>query len=95
MGSRSDEEWVKARFAENLIRSRQNAGLSQEATARRSAVNRTQVSLYERAKRIPQLDTVVKLAGGLGVKPEELLRGMEWRPARRREGKFHVPAGDE
>ena len=61
------------RFAANLRRERQRAGLSQEGLARASHLHRTEISLLERAEREPRLSTIVRLAGGLGVPPAALL----------------------
>jgi transcriptional regulator with XRE-family HTH domain len=74
----SDE--VAARFADNLVRCRKRAGLSQEELGYRSSIHRTQVGNLERGKRMPRIETLVKLAGSLGVPPEELIRGIEWEP---------------
>ena len=71
----------KKRFAENLARCRDRAGISQEALAGRASVHRTDVGLFEGGKRIPRIDTLIKVAGGLGVPPSELLEGIEWKPA--------------
>ncbi|HEX5376583.1 MAG TPA: helix-turn-helix transcriptional regulator [Solirubrobacterales bacterium] len=69
---------IAARFAENLVVLRGRAGLSQGKTAERSGLHITEVSLLERGLRLPRLDTIVKLAGGLGVEPCVLLVGMKW-----------------
>jgi DNA-binding XRE family transcriptional regulator len=78
------------RFAANLIRCRKEAGLSQEELARRAALNRTQISLLENSQRTPRIDTVVKVAGALGVDPAALLRGMRWTPSETRPGAFDL-----
>ncbi len=71
---------VAARFADNLVRCRKRAGLSQEELGYRSSIHRTQVGNLERGKRMPRIETLVKLAGSLGVPPEELISGIEWEP---------------
>lgn len=71
---------VTARFATNLRRLRDEADLTQEELAFRSAIHRTQVSLLERGHRLPRLETLVKLAGGLGATPNDLLDGIDWEP---------------
>jgi len=68
------------RFASNLVRCRERAGFSQEALADRASIHRTEVGLFEGGKRTPRIDTLVKVAGGLGVPPGELLEGIEWKP---------------
>jgi transcriptional regulator with XRE-family HTH domain len=60
-----------------LRRIRLKAGLSQEELARRAGVHRTYVGGVERGERNPTVVTLRKLADGLGVKPEEILREAE------------------
>lgn len=69
---------IAVRFAENLLALRGRSGLSQGGTAERSGLHITEVGLLERGLRLPRLDTIVKLAGALGVEPCVLLVGMEW-----------------
>lgn len=73
---------LSRRFAENLVELRGQVGLSQEETARRADLHRTQISMLERADRLPRLDTIVKVAGAVEADPCELLTGMAWRPPR-------------
>jgi len=70
---------LKRRFGDNLILLRDRVDLSQEQTAVRSGLHKTQVGLLERGLRLPRLDTIVKLAGALEVAPCDLLDGMAWR----------------
>ncbi len=65
------------RFARNLAAQRHRARLSQEALGFRSGLHRTEVSLLERGGREPRLSTIVRLARGLGVRPAELLEGID------------------
>jgi transcriptional regulator with XRE-family HTH domain len=66
------------RFAVNLRRARQAAGISQEELAERCELHRTEVSLLERGGREPRLGTLVKLATALGSTPEALCAGIRW-----------------
>jgi transcriptional regulator with XRE-family HTH domain len=70
---------VADRFAENLRRCRRRSGLSQEKLGYRASLHGTEIGLLERGARIPQLDTILKVAGGLSVAPCELIEGMTWR----------------
>jgi transcriptional regulator with XRE-family HTH domain len=79
---------VRQRFAENLLRYRKQAGLSQEEAAFRASIHRTEWGVLERAARCPRIDTLVKLAGALGVAPGDLLEGIVWRPGEARPGGF-------
>ncbi len=68
---------AREQFAENLRRARDRAGLSQEALADACELHRTEISLLERSKRSPRLETIVTLAQGLGLADAcELVRGI-------------------
>jgi transcriptional regulator with XRE-family HTH domain len=56
---------VHARFAANLRMHRTRLGLSQEALAELCDLHRTEISLLERCKRSPRLETLVSLTHGL------------------------------
>ncbi len=75
-----DSNGFGERFGENLRRARRDAGLSQEETAVRASLHRTEIGLLERGERTPRLDTAVKLARATGVRVEELLVGIDWEP---------------
>ncbi len=68
---------VREQFATNLRQCRERAGLSQEALADLCDLHRTEISLLERRKRSPRLETIVILARGLQLaSPAELLEGI-------------------
>ncbi|HST56122.1 MAG TPA: helix-turn-helix transcriptional regulator [Solirubrobacteraceae bacterium] len=70
-------EPVRTQFALNLRHHRAQAGLSQEALAEACNLHRTEISLLERCKRSPRLETLVILARGLELaSPGELLEGI-------------------
>ena len=70
-------EDARPQFAANLRRHRNRAGLSQEALADRCDLHRTEISLLERCKRSPRLETIVILSRGLQLaSPAELLDGI-------------------
>ena len=79
---------VAARFGDNLVRCRKQAGLSQDEMSIRASVHRTEISQLERGLRIPRIDTLAKLCGSLEVDPAELLQGINWTPGDRRHGHF-------
>ena len=81
---------LSERFARNLVAQREKAGMSQEELAFRANLHRTQISLNETGKRRPRLDTLVKLAGALGISPEDLLEGISWDPNAMTSGNFKV-----
>ena len=69
------------RFGDNLRRARRRADLSQEQLGICASLHRTEVGLLERGARVPRIDTLIKLARGLGIDPEGLLEGIAWTPA--------------
>ena len=70
-------EPVRKQFAINLRHHRERVGLSQEALADICGLHRTEISLLERCKRAPRLETIVILARGLKLaSPGELLEGI-------------------
>jgi transcriptional regulator with XRE-family HTH domain len=95
MGEATDLFPVSERFAANLRRFRQAAGISQEELAFAADIHRTQVSFIEGGHRMPRLDTLVKLAGALGVTPNDLVDGVTWEPSVHRPGGFRVGSPDD
>ena len=68
---------AREQFAANLRQARDSAGLSQEALADACDLHRTEISLLERCKRSPRLETLVILARGLELSsPGDLLKGI-------------------
>jgi transcriptional regulator with XRE-family HTH domain len=63
-------------FAANLRRQRMAKGLSQEQLAERSGLHPTEISRLERATREPRLGTIARVARGLGVGAERLVKGI-------------------
>ena len=71
-------DFLRQHLGNNLSIARNAVGISQEELAQRSSLHRTIVGEVERGARVPQLDTFLKLAAGLGLSPQELLAGIEW-----------------
>lgn len=59
----------------NLREIRKQKGMTQEALAAFSGVNRVSIAKYETGKTTPSLQTAEKLAAALGVTVDELLKG--------------------
>jgi transcriptional regulator with XRE-family HTH domain len=74
------EMTLSERFGDNLLRIRQARRLSQEHLAERAGVHRTQITLIEKGRRQPGIETVVRLAGALEVSTESLFDGIRWDP---------------
>jgi transcriptional regulator with XRE-family HTH domain len=72
---------------------RRRQGLSLEKVAARAALHRTEVGLLERSRRTCRIDTLIQLAGAMGVAPGDLLDGIDWIPAPEPRGTFAVRRG--
>jgi transcriptional regulator with XRE-family HTH domain len=62
---------------------RDKKGISQEELAHRAGLSRTGMGFVETGKRWPRLDTLMKVAQGLNVTVDELLKGLH-KTAKRR-----------
>jgi transcriptional regulator with XRE-family HTH domain len=67
-------ETVLRQLGENAKRHRGKTGLSQEALASRSDLDRTLISAIENGKKLVRIDTLVKLARGLAIPLDVLLK---------------------
>jgi transcriptional regulator with XRE-family HTH domain len=85
---------VAERFGANLVRARKRAGISQEELGFRASLHRTEIGQLERGVRLARIDTLVKLAGSLGINPGDLLEGLSWEPGGTRLGSFRLSRGD-
>jgi transcriptional regulator with XRE-family HTH domain len=72
---------VAEHFAQNLAYYLKKAGLTQEDLAARSEIHRTQAGKLVNGEQVPRLDTVVRLAGALGVSVADLTEGIAFQPA--------------
>ncbi len=73
-------ENVAKAFGEKLLVARKEADLTQEELGYRSTVHRTEISQLELGHHVPRLDTVIKIAGALGIEPSELISDVRWTP---------------
>jgi transcriptional regulator with XRE-family HTH domain len=85
---RSEE--VATKFGRNLWRCRRRAALSQEELGARAGLHRTEIGMLEHGTRLARVDTLMKLAGSLGISPAELLEGIHWTPGISSEGGFSI-----
>jgi transcriptional regulator with XRE-family HTH domain len=86
---------VAVQFGNNLRYCRRRAGLSQEALGYAASLHRTEIGLLERGARVPRIDTLAKLAGGLSIPPVELLTDIEWSPGSVTRGGFTLSPAPE
>jgi transcriptional regulator with XRE-family HTH domain len=87
MADRTPRE-VAERFGENLRRLRRRELLSQEQLAARASLHRTEIGLLEHGERVCRVDTLIQLAGAMGIAPGELLEGIDWVPGPEPRGAF-------
>jgi transcriptional regulator with XRE-family HTH domain len=86
-GLGQEDRWVEKawtlgeRFGANVVWFRLQAGLSQQELAERVGMNRVALGELERGRRLPRLDTILKLVAGLEVKNCDLVAWMWWDPA--------------
>jgi transcriptional regulator with XRE-family HTH domain len=67
-------------LAKNMRRLRAESGLTQEALAHESGMNRTYLSSVERSERNVSIDNVARIAEALGVEAWTLLRNERLKP---------------
>jgi len=79
---------VAKQFGENLARQRKLADQSQEETAIRAGLHRTEISNLERGLRLARADTIAKLAAALEAEPGEFFEGIVWQPGDIRYGQL-------
>ena len=70
-------------LAKRIKELRLDKGISQEELAHRSGLSRTGMGFLETGKRWPRLDTMMKVAEGLNISVDELLKGLH-KPSKRR-----------
>jgi transcriptional regulator with XRE-family HTH domain len=74
----ADPKPIRQQLAANLRQAMAAAGLLPGDVAARAEVHLTQLNQVLRGECTVRLDTLVKLAGAVGVGPEELLVGIRW-----------------
>ena len=62
---------------------RDQKGISQEELAHRAGLSRTGMGFLETGKRWPRFDTLMKVADGLNITVDELLKGLHKAGKRR------------
>lgn len=74
------ERTLAERFSANLIWLRRQAGLTQQELADRVGMDRVVLGALVQGRRLPRLDTILRLVAGLEVKSCDLVRWMWWDP---------------
>jgi transcriptional regulator with XRE-family HTH domain len=70
-----EQEFLKG-FGKQLAGIRKIKGLSQEELATRSGLHAVAITYIETGKRLPKLNTIYKLANGLGIPVASLFKGL-------------------
>jgi len=85
------DEGAAKQLGRNLFLARRRVDLSQEKLAKLCGLHRTEIGLLEQGRRIPRIDTLIKLASSLEIDVEELLKGIAWVvPAPEQTGQFEI-----
>ena len=65
---------LKTVFSENVKARRNELGLSQSELARQTRIDQANISGFESGSRLPSLESLTRLAAGLNIAPDVLLR---------------------
>ena len=87
-GRKINSEGVALKFGDNLRRSRELAGFSQDELAKRASLPRTEVAELESGELIARIDALVQLAEALAIQPGDLIAGISWSPGEAGDGDF-------
>lgn len=79
---------VEEKVGRNIRRIRRAADITQEACALAAEISRPSMTMYERGRRVPPTDILLRLAGALAVEPAAFLAGVRWEPATYGHGRF-------
>lgn len=84
---------LRERFGMNLRACRERLGISQEELGFRAGIHPTGVGFYELGKKLPLVETFIRLSGALATTPNELAAGISWTPGEAivTPGGFEVP----
>jgi transcriptional regulator with XRE-family HTH domain len=74
----TEREEVAEGFAANLFMYRRRAGLTQQELADRTGLHRSEIGLLETRRRIPRIDTLIKVCDSVDARPDQLLKEVEW-----------------
>jgi transcriptional regulator with XRE-family HTH domain len=86
----SERQEVARVVGGNMLRLRDDLGLSQGEVGFRAGLHSTAISLFERGERSPGAYALVKVAGALDIAPGELFAGITWEPASPTHGRLRA-----
>lgn len=64
-------------LGDEICKARKSAGMSQEELAAKSSLHRTYISLLERNKKSPTLDSLFRICKALGISASSLISRLE------------------
>jgi transcriptional regulator with XRE-family HTH domain len=82
------QKQVSEYLGPRIRRIRRGLDMSQENLADNAGIHRTQITKIEWGEQLPRIDTLIRLAGGLGVSPCVLLDGIVWEVRGSRQGRM-------
>jgi transcriptional regulator with XRE-family HTH domain len=90
-------EELRERLGLNLRECRGRLGVSQYELSFRAETGLTAISPIELGRKVPRIDTFIRLAGALEVAPNTLASGILWKPAEAivTPGGFEIPDDPE
>lgn len=62
----SPEQWQRELVGRNIVRARQDRGLSQAQLAEQLGIDRTQLSTWENARKLPSVVALLAISGATG-----------------------------
>lgn len=88
---------LRARLGVNVRECRRRLGISQHELAFRAEMHPNAISPLELGRRLPKVESFIRLAGALEATPSELVAGILWTPAKALvlAGDFEVPSDPE
>lgn len=69
---------LRTRLGHNMRELRMRHGISQEEVSFRAETHKGSISALELGKKVPRIDTFIRLAGALETTPSELTAGILW-----------------
>ena len=85
-----DTESMKQQIGTNLARLRRDRGFTQESLAHECGLEVTTVASIERARRLPSVPTLIKLAEALKVTPNDLFETTRSPRMTEKENRLHA-----
>lgn len=86
----SERQEVARVLGSNMLRLREDLGLSQGEVGVLAGLHSTAIGMFERGERSPGAHAIVKVAAALRTAPGQLFEGIAWEPAIPTRGRFRT-----